>query len=140
MEELQGRFKGKTTLALSLADEIGKQALYLDLELPSDCAKLSDPELYLSEHEDHLVILDEIHRLPGSVFIDLLHQSAETLAGRLACRTHAVLRNRGGGIAPASQLWVRGGLLPSFKSIWSAMCPRSDYVFRRKHCSVIGRC
>jgi hypothetical protein len=39
MEELQGRFKGKTTLALSLAEEIGKQALYLDLELPSDCAK-----------------------------------------------------------------------------------------------------
>jgi predicted AAA+ superfamily ATPase len=56
---------GKTTLALSLADEMGKQALYLDLELPSDRAKLSDPELYFSEHEDHLVILDEIHRLPG---------------------------------------------------------------------------
>jgi len=35
------------------------------LELPSDRAKLSDPELYLFAFEDRLVILDEIHRLPG---------------------------------------------------------------------------
>jgi predicted AAA+ superfamily ATPase len=38
---------GKTTLALALAEELGEQALYLDLELPSDRAKLSEPELYL---------------------------------------------------------------------------------------------
>src|SRR5258708_35166316 len=56
---------GKTTLALALAKEYGQQALYLDLELPSDRAKLSEPELYLKQHEDRLVILDEIHRLPG---------------------------------------------------------------------------
>jgi len=101
---------GKTTLALSLAETLGENALYLDLELPSDRAKLSDPELYLNQHEDRLVILDEIHRVPGifetlrslidrrrrkgnrsrhflllgSASIDLLHQSAETLAGRIA--------------------------------------------------------
>ena len=56
---------GKTTLALSLAETLAENALYLDLELPSDRAKLSDPELYLNQHEDRLVILDEIHRLPG---------------------------------------------------------------------------
>lgn len=56
---------GKTTLAHSLADELGQQALYLDLELPSDRAKLTDAELYLSQHAEPLVILDEIHRLPG---------------------------------------------------------------------------
>jgi predicted AAA+ superfamily ATPase len=132
---------GKTTLALSLADEIGKQALYLDLELPSDRAKLSDPELYLSEHEDHLVILDEIHRLPGifqtlrsiidrrrkkgkrnrqflllgSASIDLLQQSAETLAGRLAYEELTPFSAiEVAGIAPASQLWVRGGFPDSF--------------------------
>src|ERR1700735_4625732 len=55
---------GKTTLAHTLADERGDQALYLDLELPSDRAKLTDPELYLAQHEERLVILDEIHRLP----------------------------------------------------------------------------
>jgi predicted AAA+ superfamily ATPase len=55
---------GKTTLALSLTSEADTSPLYLDLELPSDRAKLADPELYLSGHEDRLVILDEIHRLP----------------------------------------------------------------------------
>ena len=101
---------GKTTLALSLTNEAQNSPLYLDLELPSDRAKLADPELYLSDYEDRLVILDEIHRLPGifqtlrslidrrkrkgkrtgqflllgSASIDLLQQSAETLAGRIA--------------------------------------------------------
>ena len=56
---------GKTTLALSLASELKESSIYLDLELPSDRAKLSDPELYLGQHEESLVILDEIHRLPG---------------------------------------------------------------------------
>src|SRR6266700_966272 len=56
---------GKTTLALSLTTEADNPAVYLDLELPSDRAKLADPELYLSDHEGRLVILDEIHRLPG---------------------------------------------------------------------------
>src|SRR5580693_4123534 len=56
---------GKTTLALSLTNGAQNSPLYLDLELPSDRAKLADPELYLSDYEDRLVILDEIHRLPG---------------------------------------------------------------------------
>lgn len=41
------RQAGKTTLALALAEELGGQALYLDLELPSDLAKLAEPEFYL---------------------------------------------------------------------------------------------
>ena len=59
------RQAGKTTLATMLAGEERDHTLYLDLELPSDRAKLSDPELYLSRYEDRLVILDEIHRVPG---------------------------------------------------------------------------
>lgn len=101
---------GKTTLAQSLEEETGRRkAVYLDLELPSDRAKLADPELYFSAHENQLVILDEIHRAPeifqtlralidrrrrqgkrsnqflllGSASIDLLKQSSESLAGRL---------------------------------------------------------
>ena len=54
---------GKTTLALQVAE--GRSALYLDLESPSDRNKLSDPELYLREHADKLLILDEIHLVPG---------------------------------------------------------------------------
>ena len=49
---------GKTTLALDLAQTI--HASYLDLESPSDLAKLDDPEAYLLRHLDHLVILDEV--------------------------------------------------------------------------------
>ena len=53
---------GKTTLAL----EIGKErpSIYLDLEAMADRDKLSDPAQFLKLHEDKLVILDEIHRMP----------------------------------------------------------------------------
>jgi predicted AAA+ superfamily ATPase len=134
---------GKTTLALSLAETLGENALYLDLELPSDRAKLSDPELYLNQHEDRLVILDEIHRLPGlfetlrslidrrrrkgsrsrhflllgSASIDLLHQSAETLAGRIAYEEltpFSVAEVAGSGSNSADRVWVRGGFPDSF--------------------------
>jgi uncharacterized protein len=56
---------GKTTLALEIAEELGDRAIYLDLELPSDRAKLADAELYFASHERNLVILDEIQRVPG---------------------------------------------------------------------------
>ena len=134
---------GKTTLALSLTESTGTAPLYLDLELPSDRAKLADPELYLAGYEDRLVILDEIHRLPGifqtlrglidrrrrngkrtgqflllgSASIDLLQQSAETLAGRIAyMELTSFLQTEVSGLAPdASQsLWVRGGFPDSF--------------------------
>ena len=94
---------GKTTLALEVAE--ARPAIYLDLESPADRNKLSDPELYLREHADHLVILDEIQQVPdlfavlrglidkarrkgmgqgrylllGSASPDLLRQSSETL-------------------------------------------------------------
>ena len=55
---------GKTTLARAVADEPGGNAVYLDLELPSDRAKLSDAESWFLDHQDQLVILDEIHRMP----------------------------------------------------------------------------
>ncbi len=134
---------GKTTLAHALADELGDRAFYLDLELPSDRAKLTDPELYLAQHEERLVIFDEIHRLPGifetlrslidqrrrkgkrschflllgSASIDLLRQSAETLAGRIAYEELAPFSVREvaeAGIGSPDQLWLRGGFPISF--------------------------
>ena len=53
---------GKTTLA----QEIGESgpSLYLDLESDADRFRLREPELYLGNHEDKLVILDEVHRVP----------------------------------------------------------------------------
>ena len=136
---------GKTTLALSLTGEAetDESPLYLDLELPSDRTKLADPELYLSEHEGRLVILDEIHRVPGifqtlrglidrrrrkgkrsgqflllgSASIDLLQQSAETLAGRIAyMELTPFLEREIADLAPnaGQSLWVRGGFPDSF--------------------------
>lgn len=124
---------GKTTLAL----EIGKShnALYLDLESEQDRAKLSQPELYLSDHQDRLVILDEVHRAPGlfpvlrglidrgrragrrsgqylllgSASLDLLKQSGETLAGRITYLELAPFNVLETGELPADDLWVRGG-------------------------------
>ncbi len=138
---------GKTTLALSLAEENGEQSLYLNLELPSERAKLTEPELYLAQHEDRLVIFDEIHRLPGifatlrslidqrrrkgkrngqflllgSASIDLLQQSGETLAGRIAYEEltpFSVAEVAAPGVGTADQLWNRlwnrGGFPDSF--------------------------
>src|SRR5688500_15686568 len=99
---------GKTTLADWIASQ--QESIYLDLEMPSDREKLSDPSLYLSQHENKLVILDEVQRIPdlfrilrglidqgrrkgkkagrflllGSASVDLLRQSGESLAGRIA--------------------------------------------------------
>lgn len=39
--------------------------MYLDLQSRQDRAKLAEPELYLAQHRDELVILDEVHRSPG---------------------------------------------------------------------------
>lgn len=55
------RQAGKTTLALEVAGT--QRAVYLDLESEADRAKLANPELYLAQHEDELVILDENRRL-----------------------------------------------------------------------------
>ena len=96
---------GKSTLARKIIAK-RKDAIYLDLERPTDLAKLQEPELFLSLHSDKLICLDEIQRLPeifaplraiidnqrrngqflflGSASRDLIRQSSETLAGRIA--------------------------------------------------------
>jgi hypothetical protein len=60
---LGSRQTGKTTLALAIAQQ--HPVVYLDLESTADRAKLQNAELYLEEHQDKLVILDEIQRAPG---------------------------------------------------------------------------
>ena len=97
---------GKTTIAITLSNKIKKEAIYLDLENPQDAAKLSDPVLFFKQNEDKCVILDEIqrqpqlfpilrsmvdqHRVParfillGSASPDLIRDTSESLAGRIA--------------------------------------------------------
>lgn len=124
---------GKTTLALELAAT--RPAVYLDLESQADRAKLSEPELYLAQHADKLVILDEIQRTPqlfrslrglidaarrrgqgqgrflvlGSASIDLLKQSSESLAGRIRFLELAPLDAGEVGGGRLDPLWLRGG-------------------------------
>ena len=129
---------GKTTLALEIAD--AENAVYLDLESPADRARLTDPELYLADHEYRLVILDEVHRLPGlfqglrglidrgrrkgrrvgrflllgSASMDLLRQSGETLAGRIAYLELGPFDALEVGASDLDTLWVRGGFPDSY--------------------------
>ena len=56
------RQAGKTTLALEIGER--RASIYLDLEDENDRAKLSNPSKYLADHENELVILDEVHRVP----------------------------------------------------------------------------
>jgi predicted AAA+ superfamily ATPase len=132
---------GKTTLALEIAEH--RPSVYLDLESPSDRAKLSEPELYFAGHAGKLVILDEIQRVPelfqvlrgvidgrrragqrtgqflvlGSATGDLLRQSSESLAGRIAYRELTpFLADEVGGAKALDDLWVRGG----FPGSWLA--------------------
>ena len=129
---------GKTTLAREVARD--RSAVYLDLERPSDLAKIADIESYCGETADHLLVLDEIHRAPGlfaplrsiiderrqagkrtgqflllgSASMDLLKQSSETLAGRVAhCELHA-LNAREVPVGELRRLWCRGGLPESY--------------------------
>jgi predicted AAA+ superfamily ATPase len=129
---------GKTTLALEIAE--GRKAVYLDLESPGDRARLADAELYLNDHAEELVVLDEVQRTPGifetlrgvidrgrreekgtgrflllgSAAVDLLAQSSETLAGRVALVELAPLDVAEVGEDRCDELWIRGGFPPSF--------------------------
>lgn len=124
---------GKTTLALALAED--RAAIYLDLESERDRARLAEPELYLADHVDELVVLDEIQRVPGifeslrgaidegrresrgagrflllgSAGLDLLAQSGETLAGRTALVELRPFDITEVGGEQLDRLWVRGG-------------------------------
>ena len=134
---------GKTTLALEIAAT--RKALYLDLQSSTDRAKLSDPNLFLRQFEDRLVVLDEIHRTPqlfgdlrglidrgrrrgrrtgrflilGSASIDLLRQSSESLAGRIEfVRLNPVnLVEIEHEPPPLLSLWVRGGVPDSLLAV-----------------------
>jgi len=151
------RQSGKTTLALEAAKSI--PSLYLDLESERDRAKLAQPELYLSDHLDKLVILDEVHRAPhlfpvlrglidqarragrragqylllGSAALDLLQQSGETLAGRIAYLELGPLNLLETGTALHDALWLRGGFPESLTATSDARSLRWRQNFIRTY-------
>jgi hypothetical protein len=136
---LGARQIGKTTLAKAIGKDI--PSLYLDLESLEDQLKLSDPISFLSNHQDKMIILDEIQRMPelftvlrglidkgrednrrtgqflllGSASMDLMRQSSESLVGRIRyiemTGINAIEANN-----QHKRLWLRGGFPDSFLS------------------------
>lgn len=133
------RQSGKTTLARSYLAAQGFPAEgspnYFDLEDPTALARLATPKLAL-EQLSGLVVIDEVQRAPdlfpllrvlvdrdssqtrflvlGSASRDLIRQSSETLAGRIAYLEVPPLNLVEVGSTEADRLWIRGGFPRSF--------------------------
>ena len=132
---------GKTTIALGIAEKI--PSVYLDLEVRTQLDQVSDITAFHQKNADKLIILDEVQRLPGifaplrsiidqerrkghdngqflflgSASMDLLRQSGESLAGRLAyveLFPIDVLEIAGRKTEDMDTLWIRGGFPKSF--------------------------
>ena len=151
------RQSGKTTLALAGAE--GRPSVYVDLESAADRARVAEPALYFADHSQELVILDEIHRAPGlfealrgvidqgrregrgtgrflllgSAAIDLLAQSGESLAGRIAFVELAPFDITEVGEEHLDRLWVRGGFPDSFLAADDAISVRWRQDFIRTY-------
>ena len=137
------RQSGKSTLAKAIMG--GKpDAIYLDLERPSDLRKLAEPELFFDLNKEKLICLDEIQRTPeifpilrsviderrrkgqflilGSASPSLIRQTTETLAGRIAYLELTPFRlseieNSAKGF---EEHWLRGGFPDSFLALSDA--------------------
>ena len=134
------RQSGKSSMAKHILTT-HKEALYLDAEKPSDLKKLSDPELFFSLHKDKLICIDEIQRIPelfpvlrsvidenkrngqflllGSASPELLKQSSESLAGRIAYYElppflFNELANKKTAEKNLMKYWLRGGFPRSY--------------------------
>ena len=139
---------GKTTLARQYADRMGGPVTSFDLEDPRDLSRLDDPPAAL-EGLRGLVVLDEIQRLPevfpvlrvlvdrrdnparflilGSAGPELLRQSTETLAGRIALLELSGLDIEETGADALPRRWLRGGFPRSFL----AASDRASFEWRR---------
>ena len=148
---------GKTTLARQIAASWSPSALYLDMERPADRRKLDDADAYLRAQQGKLVVIDEIHRVPrlfevlrgvvddfraqgvrsgqflllGSANMELMQQSSETLAGRVAYLEVAPLTVQELDLAATQdRLWLRGGFPDSLLagSDTASLSWRRDFV------------
>jgi predicted AAA+ superfamily ATPase len=148
---------GKTTIALNISDS--GTAVYLDLENSLDLQKIQDINAFHAENSQQLIIMDEVQRIPqifaalrgiidkerrkghkyglflflGSASIDLLQQSSESLAGRIAyleLQGIDALEFGTGTIDKLNQLWLRGGFPDSLlaNSDRNSLAWRRDFI------------
>ncbi|HVB03386.1 MAG TPA: ATP-binding protein [Chitinophagaceae bacterium] len=148
---------GKTTIALNISENI--PAIYLDLEDRNDLEKVKDITALHAENRKKLIIMDEVQRMPeifaplrgiidrerqagnkagqflflGSASNDLLQQSSESLAGRIAyIELHGidVLEYAGYNQEMINALWLRGGFPESLlaTSDQNSLYWRRDFI------------
>jgi predicted AAA+ superfamily ATPase len=149
---------GKTTLAQAIAAE-RPGAVYLDLERVADRVRLADPSDFLEPLAGRLVVMDEVHRIPGlfeelrgvidrrrargyragqflilgSASTELLKQSSESLAGRIAyvdLRPLSIAEALDYEAGSLDLLWLRGGFPESYLATSDAasLAWRQDFV------------
>lgn len=126
---------GKTTLAREIARQWPHETIYLDLERPSDLARMNEPEIFLKK-PGKLIIIDEIQRVPtlfpvlrgviderrfagektgqflllGSASLDIVQGVSESLAGRVSYVDLGIVNAL--EYSPSNDsnsLWLRGG-------------------------------
>ena len=134
---LGARQVGKSTLAKKILNQF-KSSVYLDLQLPRELNKLSDPQAFFDLHSKNLICLDEIQNKPnlfqvlrgiidqkkrngqflilGSASRDLIQQSSETLAGRIAFLDITPFNFQEIDVEKYKKHWLRGGYPLSFLS------------------------
>ena len=145
---------GKTTLAQGIAES--RDAVYLDMERTADRQVLDEPELYLDDQAGRLVVIDEVQVVPdlfgtlrgqidrrrkqghrtgqflllGSASRALLHQSSESLAGRVSYHELMPFALPETGVEELSPLWLRGGFPESFlaKIERDSLTWREDFI------------
>jgi predicted AAA+ superfamily ATPase len=145
---LGARQVGKTTLARRIAAKWPAPVTTFDLEDSADLARLADPMLALRACRG-LVVIDEVQRHPGlfqtlrvladrrplparflvlgSATTELLQQSAESLAGRVAFHELGPLSLGEVGAGHMDRRWRRGG----FPRSYLAATERSSVDWRR---------
>ena len=145
---------GKTTLALETGRE--RNAIYLDLESPTDLAKVQNFEQFCAFNADRMIILDEVQRVPeifaplrgiidarrregrkvgqflllGSASLDLLRQSSESLAGRMTQLELQPINPTEISDDDFDKLRLRGGFPESFLAATDALSLswRTDFI------------
>ncbi len=126
---------GKTTLAREIAKHWPEETIYIDLERPSDLARISEPEMFFKK-PGRLTIIDEIQRVPtlfpvlraviderrfagektgqflllGSASLDIVQGVSESLAGRISYVDLGIVNAMEySANKDHSALWLRGG-------------------------------
>lgn len=144
---------GKSSLARRLLDQVNG-GIILDLERPSDQRRLEDAEMFFEANREAMICIDEIQRSPdlfpllraeidakrepgrflilGSASRDLIRQSSESLAGRIAFYelTPFLAEETIHSEEQQRRLWYRGGFPDCYlsKTDRAAMLWRKNFI------------